>query len=103
MGIEWRQLPDTTYPNGWPCKEERAVVGRFSFRVVTCGAPGEQYWTGCMPGVSQTGEYDSADGAKAAIVKNVRRAFRKALAELEPSAVGPGGLRVRTGKLKVQR
>ena len=79
--IVWRQMPDTTYPNGWTRKEERAVMGRcFMLNVHTDTE--DLRWRGQWPGVCLTGEYATPDAAKVALLRLVERTLKQALKEL---------------------
>ena len=80
--IKWVKQPDTTCPAGWIVKEERATIRRFTLRVRTRGRAGD-VWNGSLSGVCATGDYDNIAKAKAALLKLVRRALQRALAELD--------------------
>jgi hypothetical protein len=80
--MTWTKLPDTTCPAGWIIKEESAFVGRLKLRVQTQGREASE-WYGSCSGVCCTGKHTTAERAKAALVKLVRKALRKALAELD--------------------
>lgn len=80
MRLAWEKRPETRYPSGDVCEEERATVGPFVVRVSSFRGKHTGRMFHCYLG---TRDYGSADEAKEAMEKRLRTAMRAALKQLE--------------------
>ena len=95
--IAWTKQEENRCPAGWVAKEERATVGRFCLSVSTWESPTGMVWNGRLSGVCQTGDYDTAEKAKAALLK-LAAMNHVIIAKAESGRItraASGGLRVR--------
>jgi hypothetical protein len=79
--LVWVRQPDDVYPAGWRHLEERAKLGAFSLMVDTCTE--DERWTGFCRGVCATRDYCTAEEAKEALIRGVRRVLKDALSRLD--------------------